>query len=99
MAFDLPNGKTATEKADESWKSQAFVNFSIPTINANGTKGKRKICAAGFQTAKEDQNQLIEWLQADPDNINKLKDMLILDFQMVADSKEVRFDLDAVAQS
>lgn len=89
MAFDLEPKKTE----DISWKSQAFINISVPTVNSDGTRGKRKIAAAALKEDKEDQRELIEWLKADPDNVNKLKEMLILDFQTVSKSAGVRFAL------
>lgn len=79
--FDLP--EKATDRAGKNWKpSQAFINASLPAATPSGA---RKIGTMYIQVDKKGHQELLDFLKADPNNINVLKDMLILDFQLAED--------------
>jgi hypothetical protein len=75
--FNKPN--TAKNRADDSWKAQAFLNLSLPFDNE---AGKQKIGSIPLKADRKGIDDLIAFLNADPKNVESLRDMLILDFQL-----------------
>lgn len=63
---------------NESWKATAFLNIYVPSQDG----GRKKI---GFIALKESRNtdrQLIDFLSADPGNLEKLTQRLELEFNL-----------------
>jgi len=79
------NTKNAQKTADGSWvKATAFINISLP---ANTRSGMRKFGAISLKADKKGISELIEYLKADPANVNALMAQAVYDFQM-ADSDQ-----------
>lgn len=82
MAFDRnrSNGNTNNAQAqgnDDNWKAQGFINLYLP-----GSEGKdRKIGAIPLKVSKAAEKQLLDYLNADPANVDKLAAKIKLTFQ------------------
>lgn len=77
---------------NDNWKSDAFLNLSIPTRQG----GKRKLGAIGLKMSKPMEKQLLDFLaDAGEDGLAQLKDRLILDFQRAdgANGDELALDI------
>lgn len=90
MAF-MPNNQSANSSAatNESWKAQGFINLYLPTAN-----GRKKLGAIPLKDSKQNERALLEWLNADEANINKLAEKLIVEYQSAAVTEGNAFLLD-----
>ena len=77
--YNMPN--LAKNKADESWKAQAFINISLPAPTQSGV---RKLGAIGLKIDKVGMAELIEFLNADPKNVEALMRTATFDFQLAS---------------
>lgn len=77
--FNMPG--SAKNKADESWKAQAFINISLPAPTQSGV---RKLGAIGLKIDKVGMQELIEFLAADPKNVQALMATATFDFQLAS---------------
>ncbi len=76
-------------KGNTDWKASAFVNIFV--TRKNGTK-----CKLGFIALKEqdpEHAQLMEWLEADEGNLEKLQSKLVLDYRVVEAKSDDGLDL------
>lgn len=91
MAF-----KTMRKQAqDESWKSQAFINFWLPSVNG----GRRKLGSIPLKENRPAEAQLIQFLSANPDSIEDLLSGMEVDFQLADDGENTGFVLPSVPQT
>lgn len=88
MAFNQ-NSNVAPITQDENWKSQAFINFYLPSKEG----GRRKLGSIGLKTSKPAEAGLIEWLQEDPSRVAVVAEKLEIDFQMADGDATKGFDL------
>lgn len=74
---------------NDQWKAKGFLNISIAAKNG----GKKKLVGVPLRdgVGYDNERQLLEWLQADPANIEKLAAKLVIEFVEV---KNTGFDLD-----
>jgi len=78
MAYKTTTTAVAAAKND-GWKADAFVNISI--MSRKGKKAKMGVMK--FKLSNELEKQVMEHLIDHGDEgLNKLKDMLVLDFQL-----------------
>jgi hypothetical protein len=83
MGFQKANNTaTSTAKNDaaknDDWKSDAFINFSIPTRSG----GRRKLGAIGLKMSKPMQKDILDFLADNgEEGLAQLKERLIIDFQ------------------
>lgn len=93
MAFNrnASNANNNAQQSDnDSWKADGFINLYLP-----GADGKdRKIDAIPLKASKAVQKQLLEWLEKDPENINKLASKLKLTYQSAKASDSAVLVLD-----
>lgn len=92
MAFNPANVTSATATpapVNDSWKAQAFLNFYLPRQDGS----RAKLGAIGLKMAKPNEKTLIEWLNADPANIQKLVNKLEVEFKSVEPTEGSGFDL------
>lgn len=82
MAYNR-NTASASSSADTFEKAKAFVNLSIPRRNADGSVGRFKVVGIPLREGNANEKTLLDWLQKDPSNINKLTAKLQADFQLV----------------
>ena len=85
MAFRPSTARSNTRAAapaqdNDDWKADAFINFYIP--RATGTKGK--IGAIALKKGNEHFAKLIEFLLADPKNVETFKSQMIIEVQSAA---------------
>ena len=69
---------TAARGADESWKSDAFLNLYLPTNG--GTR--RKVGSIGLKNSKPFEKDLIAKLSADPEAVKRMLAVLELEFNL-----------------
>lgn len=85
--FDRQSNKGNNSNSD--WKASSFINLFI--TRKNGTK-----CKLGFIALKAqdpEHAQLIEWLEADEGNLEKLQAKLVLDYRAVEAKQDDGLDL------
>ena len=83
------NANVSNQQADD-WKAQGFINLYLP-----GTEGaNRKLGAIPLKVSKAAEKQLLDWLKADPTNIDKLVSKLKLTFQEAEPEGKPVFALD-----
>jgi len=75
MAFRQP----AENTNNQSWKSQGFINFYLPTADG---KGRRKLGAVPLQEANLTQKPLLDWLKEDPTRVAKILAQLQIEFRL-----------------
>ena len=95
MAFQRFNSPSAanTVAADNNPnKAVAFLNLSLPAND--GTKKRIGAQGLALRLSREDEVQLAEWLAADANNVNKLKEKLIVEFVMNTPNRGGGFALD-----
>lgn len=83
------NTRTQGNNSNSDWKASAFVNIFV--TRKNGTR-----CKLGFIALKAqdpEHAQLIEWLEADPANLEKLQSKLVLDYRVVEEKTDDGLDL------
>lgn len=82
MAYTASNSRS-NSNADTFEKAKAFVNLSIPRINADGSQGRFKLVGIPLREGNPAEKTLLDWLQKDPANVGKLTAKLQADFQLV----------------
>lgn len=83
MAFNTArNAQPAV--ANENWRSQGFINIYLPTPDG----GRRKIGSIPLKESKAYEAALLKRLSSDPLAIQKMQEVIILDFQLA--DKEVK---------
>lgn len=87
MAFNTNNAAAAT--SNDSWKSQGFVNFYL--VDKSGKE--RKVGAIGLKESKANEKQLMEFLEADPANVDHFASKLIVKYQSATPAESSSFDL------
>lgn len=86
--FDRKSGKKGNT-GNSDWKAAAFINLFI--TRKNGSKMK-----LGFIALKSDDPehvQLMEWLEANEGNLEKLATKLLLDYRVVEEKEADGLDL------
>jgi len=87
MAF-FANTAAASNVAFE--KASGFINISLPTKGGS----TRKLDAIRLRDSVPAEKALREWLEADAGNIEKLKEVMLLDYRNATPSKGSEFALD-----
>lgn len=87
MAFAKTNTQAAP--ANETWKSQGFLNFYLPA--KNGTR--RKLGFIALKDSKPNEKVLLEWLMEDPSRVATILSKLEIDFQPAGGDTSTGFDL------
>lgn len=85
--FDRKSKKGNSSNQD--WKAAAFINLFLPRKDGSRMK-------LGFIALKENDPehlQLMEWLEADEGNLNKLATKLVLDYRAVEAKSDDGLDL------
>ena len=88
MAFNTNAAAPAATNSNDAWKAQGFVNLYLPAKT-----GRRKLGAIALKVSKANEKQLLEWLDADPENVKTLSAKLIVEYQSAAVAEENAFDL------
>lgn len=90
MAFNSNKNKSAPAPANnDSWKAQGFINISLKTKDG----GTRKLGAIALHENNVNENQLLEWLKADPANLEKMIDRMTFEFRTSEVVEDKMFDL------
>jgi len=79
MAFQINSAATApTAVANPNWeKAAGFINIMLPSKDGK----RRKIGSIPLRTSKANEKQLLEFLEADPANIETMISKLIIEYQ------------------
>lgn len=78
------------EFGNQSWRSDAFLNFYLPTRDG----GRTKIGAIALKKSRGIQAQLIEYLAEDPETrVPELLAKLEIDFRMGSNGEGTKLDL------
>jgi len=83
MAFNTARN-AQPQVANESWRSQGFINIYLPTPDG----GRRKIGSISLKESKAYEAALLKRLSSDPLAIQKMQEVIMLDFQLA--DKEVK---------
>lgn len=87
--FERKSSKSKGNANNSDWKASAFINLFI--TRKNGSRMK-----LGFIALKSDDPehlQLMEWLEADEGNLEKLATKLVLDYRVVEEKTDDGLDL------
>ena len=87
MAFFANNASVVNNTFE---KAAGFINISLPTKGGS----TRKLDAIRLRDSVPAEKALREWLEAAEGNIEKLKDVMILDYRNATPSKSSEFALD-----
>lgn len=79
MAFNTAPAVPGNNAADDKWKAAAFLNIYLPTADG---QGKTKVGAIPLKTTRQFEKALIERLTAEPELVEKMAELLIVDFQL-----------------
>lgn len=85
--FDRKSKKGNSSNQD--WKAAAFINLFI--TRKNGSKMKLGFCA--LKSDDPEHVQLMEWLEANEGNLEKLATKLVLDYRAVEAKSDDGLDL------
>ena len=86
--FDRKSKKGNSSNQD--WKAAAFINLFLP--RKDGSRMKLGFCA--LKSDDPEHLQLMEWLEADPENrLPALLEKLVLDYRAVEAKREDGLDL------
>lgn len=93
MAFNTgtaqqQSNNSANNRTDDSWKADAFINISVPTKNGK----RRRLVAVPLKKSRPRDAALIERLQANPQDVEALAQVLELDFHMAEGEEDAQFD-------
>lgn len=89
MAFNITPKSKSTSNANQDWKADGFLNFSLPTRNGES----RKLGSISLKLSNEAQAELTQWLLDDPENAQLLSQRLIIKFNSAAPAEGTEFDL------
>lgn len=85
MAFNTNAARSnQPQVANENWRSQGFINIYLPTPDG----GRRKIGSISLKESKAYEAALLKRLSSDPLAIQKMQEVIMLDFQLA--DKEVK---------
>jgi hypothetical protein len=83
MAFAQRNNNSNTDNNNAAWKAQGFINLYLPTQDGK----KVKLGAIPLKESKTNEKTLLDWLNKDPANAQKLLGQMQIEFKS-ADPKE-----------
>lgn len=87
----MANYASGNASDDQSWKSDYFINLSIPNVDGQlkgvGSKG------IGLKLSRRQDKQLIDWLLADEANMAKFVSKLHVSLNAADGSSSSEFDL------
>lgn len=93
MAFNR-NGNNnsapaAANTTNDDWKAQGFINFYLPAKDGS----RRKLGAIPLKESKPQEKILLDWLEADPKNVEALLAKLIVEYRPAEAPESSGFDL------
>lgn len=95
MAFNPQSSAPAPRPTsqNESWRKDAFLNFSLP----DGKGNFPKLGSIGLKMSKVRERKLIEWLMSDPsqteERCKQLVSKLVVDIRNAEPDEDAGFDL------
>ena len=91
MAFHTQNTQAAAPTNNNSWKADAFINFSVP--RKDGTA--KKLGAIALKCDRDEETAtLVAWLSEDPTRIEKLVSKVVIDFRLAKTDHQGGLDLE-----
>lgn len=89
MAFTSTAAATVTNRPNDSWKAQGFLNFYLPDKKG----GRRKLGAIPLKDSKPNEKALMDWLNEDPARIQVIINKIEMEYQAVEPAEGSGFDL------
>lgn len=88
--FDTSPRNTSNRQDDE-WKAEGFINLYLPKRNPDGSAGKFKLGAIPVKD-KGGMSKLLEMIQKDPEGaIKAIQENLTIDYQAANGASKVEF--------
>lgn len=84
------NNNSGTDKNNDSWKAQGFLNLYLPNKDGKRTK----LGAIPLKEANPNERQLLEFLKADPARVEVLLKNLLIEFRSAEPSAGSQFALE-----
>ena len=92
MAFNTnaAAAPASSNNANTNWeKAAGFINLYLPTKDGK----RRKLGSIPLKLSKANEKTLLEWLEADEENVGKLASKMIVEYQSAQVSEAHSFDL------
>ncbi|WP_225784530.1 hypothetical protein [Xenophilus sp. Marseille-Q4582] len=89
LNFNARSNNTAAARDDKD-KAAGFINLYLPTAAG----GKRKLYGIPLRVSQQFERQLFEKLQAEPEAAGRMKDVLIVEFNLAEPKAGSEFKLD-----
>ncbi|MCM2973741.1 hypothetical protein [Larsenimonas suaedae] len=86
---NFSNMRSGGGNRNENWKSDGFLNLYLPTTGG----GQRKVGSIPLKLSRAGDAQLIEKLRADPALVDRLKELLILEYNDATPNEDNAFAL------
>ena len=91
LNFTPRNTPAAATQSNNSWKADAFINFSVP--RKDGTA--KKLGALSLKCDRDEETAtLVAWLTEDPARVQKLMEKMIIDFRLAKTDHKGGLDLE-----
>ena len=91
MALNFNSRNAAAQSNQNSWKADAFINFSVP--RKDGTA--KKLGAIGLKCDRDEETAtLVAWLAEDPNRVQILMEKMIIDFRLAKTEHKGGLDLE-----
>lgn len=88
MAFNNNTAQQSNQR-NENWRAQGFINFYLPSRQG----GRRKLGAIPLKAAKAGEKQLLDWLTEDPSRVSRIREDLVIEFNLAIPDDQSGFDL------
>ena len=91
MALNFNSRNAAAQSNQNSWKADAFINFSVP--RKDGTA--KKLGAISLKCDRDEETAtLVAWLAEDPNRVQILMEKMIIDFRLAKTEHKGGLDLE-----
>lgn len=91
MALNFNSRNAAAQSNQNSWKADAFINFSVP--RKDGTA--KKLGAISLKCDRDEETAtLVAWLAEDPNRVQKLMEKMLVDFRLAKQDHKGGLDLE-----
>ena len=93
MAFNTNTAAaTSNTNTNTDWKAQGFLNFYLPSKVAGGAR--KKLGAIPLKESRNNEKQLLDWLNEDPSRVSKILASLQIEYQSAVPADTSGFALE-----
>ena len=90
MTFKSNAAVASAQPQNESWKAQGFLNLYLPGKQPGSRK---KLGAIPLKESRNNEKQLLAWLNEDPSRVAQILAKLEIEFQSALPADTTGFDL------